>query len=131
MAAWLFAEAILRGEPVTLYNDGAMARDFTYIDDITSGVLAALDRPPGGGVPHRLYNLGNRRAERIPDLVALIAGALGREADIRYAPMQPGDIAETYADIAAAERDLGYAPRTDLATGIPKFINWFRRYTGR
>jgi UDP-glucuronate 4-epimerase len=130
MSPWIFAEAIARGEPVTLYNDGEIARDFTYIDDVVAGVLAALDRVPDGAVPHRIYNLGNRRAERLPDLVHLIAAALGREAEIRHAPMQPGDMAETYADIAAAERDLGFAPRTDLAAGIPAFVEWFRDYTG-
>lgn len=130
MSPWIFAEAIARGEPVTLYNNGGLVRDFTYIDDITTGVLAALDRVPAGEVPHRIYNLGNRRAESIPDLVHLIAEAIGKPASIRHAPMQPGDMTETYADITAAGRDLGFSPHTRLAAGIPKFVDWFRGYTG-
>ncbi len=128
MAAFLFASNILAGRPIQLFNDGNMRRDFTFIDDIVSGVIACLDRPPDGAVPHRLYNLGNSRSEALLDFVAVIERTLGRRADIERMPMDPGDVKETYADIAAAERDLGFRPRTSIDEGLPRFLAWFRDY---
>ena len=137
MAPWLFTAAILAGRPITVFNDGRMRRDFTYIDDVVAGVLAALDRPPaddgaskpGGSLaPHALYNLGNSRAEPLDRLIALIEQACGRAAVREPLPMQPGDVTETYADIAESTRDLGFAPRTRLEDGVPRFVEWFRRY---
>ncbi|HLY58619.1 MAG TPA: NAD-dependent epimerase/dehydratase family protein [Stellaceae bacterium] len=129
MAPWLFTEAILAGRPIDLFNRGEMARDFTYIDDIVAGTLAAIDRPPPSG-EHRLYNLGNHRPERLADFVALLEQAIGRTAEKRLLPMQPGDVPETCADITESRRDLGYEPTTTLAEGLPRFVEWFRAYHG-
>jgi UDP-glucuronate 4-epimerase len=140
MAPWRFAERVLRGEGLPIYNFGNMQRDFTFIDDIVAGVLAALDRPPaddgiakpgGSSAPHAVYNLGNDRPEALIDFVGLIGKACGIEPVLELLPMQPGDVTATWADIGPARRDLGYDPVTPLATGIPRFIEWFRAYTGR
>lgn len=137
MAPWLFADAILAGRPLRLNNGGAMARDFTYIDDIVAGVVAALDHPPadstapkpGGSLNrHAIYNLGNSRSEPLTRLVALIAAACDRAAIVENAPIPPGDVETTFADIAPATVDLGYAPVTALDAGIPRFVDWFRDY---
>jgi UDP-glucuronate 4-epimerase len=133
MSPILFARAIAAGRPIDLFNHGEMKRDFTYIDDIVAGVLAAIDRPPeddgrGGGAPHRIYNLGNHRAEELRRFVQVIEAALGRKAVINLMPMQVGDVKETCADIDSATRDLGYRPTTPIESGIPKFIAWFRQY---
>jgi UDP-glucuronate 4-epimerase len=135
MSAYIFARAIAAGTPVRLFNRGRMKRDFTYIDDIVAGVLAALDRPPaddgeGGAAPHRRYNLGNHRSEDLTRFVALIEQSMGRTAIIELADMQPGDVAESFADIEASTRDLGFVPRTPIDDGIPRFIAWFREYHG-
>lgn len=138
MAVWKFTDAILKGEPIAVYNHGRMRRDFTFIDDIVAGVIAALDRPPaddgatkpGGSVsPHAIYNLGNNRAEELERLVAVIEAACGREAVRDHQPLQPGDVLETYADIADAQRDLGFAPSTPIETGVPAFVTWYRNYS--
>ena len=102
-----------------------MARDFTYVDDIVRGTIAALDRCGPG---HRLYNLGNDRPERLLDFIALLERATGRKAERRLLPMQPGDVPASWADIAASRRDLGFAPATTLAEGLPRFVAWFRQY---
>jgi len=133
MSVWLFTEAILRGEPIQVFNGGKMRRDFTYIDDIVDGVVAALDRPPQvpeGEPPHALYNLGNNRSEELMHFIELIERACGREADKRMQPMQPGDVKASWADIEASRRDLGFDPRTPIEDGIPRFVDWFRDYTG-
>jgi len=134
MAIYIFTKAILAGQPIHLFNGGDMRRDFTFIDDIVQGVLAALGRPPeaapGGKPPHRLFNLGNSRVEPLTRVVELIEDLLGKKAEVIYEPMQPGDVKETYADIAAAERDLGFSPATSLDIGLPKFIDWYRTYVG-
>lgn len=137
MAMWIFTKAILAGEPITLFNNGDMRRDFTFIDDIVSGVVACLDHPPaddgqvkaGGSIsPHRLYNIGNHRSEELRRMVGLVEQACGREAIIEFQPLQPGDVADTYADIAAIQADLGFHPATRIDEGIPKFVDWYRRY---
>lgn len=131
MAAFLFADAILEGRPIRVFNHGNMARDFTYIDDIVDGILAALDRPatPGQDVaPHRIYNLGNHRPEPLGRFIGLIEQALGRKAELRLEPLQPGDVPETCADIADSTRDLGYQPRVGLDEGVSRFIDWFKAY---
>ncbi len=131
MSAFIFTRAILAGEPVRVFNRGRMKRDFTYIDDIVAGVVAALDRPPApdeGGRPHRIYNLGNHRAEPLMRFIGLIEKACGRRAAIEYAPMQPGDVPETFADIADSARDLGFAPRVPIDEGVPRFVEWYRSH---
>ena len=127
MAYFLFARAILDGRPIRLFRGGDLERDFTYVDDAVAGVLGALDRPLDLGTPpHRVYNIGNSRPEKVVDLVALTEAALGRKAIVEIAPMQPGDVPFTAADIAESTRDLGFAPTTPLAEGIPRFVAWFR-----
>jgi UDP-glucuronate 4-epimerase len=133
MSAYIFARRILAGEPIPVFNHGDMKRDFTYIDDIVAGVLACLDHPPQGNegsAPHNLYNLGNHRCETLPRFIELIEQALGKKAQLDLQPMQPGDVRETFADIEAARRDLGFEPRTSIDEGIPRFIAWYRDYHG-
>ncbi|WP_298690889.1 NAD-dependent epimerase/dehydratase family protein [uncultured Sphingomonas sp.] len=137
MAVWGFTAKILAGEPIELFNDGRMLRDFTYIDDIVDGILATLDHPPvddgaakpGGSVsPHAVYNIGNNRAEALEKLVALIEQACGRSAIRINRPMQAGDVPATFADISAIQRDVGFAPSTPIEIGIPRWVDWYRRY---
>ncbi len=139
MAMWIFASKILAGEPIPVFNHGRMQRDFTYIDDIVQGIIAALDNPPpddgsvkaGGSVtPHRLYNIGNHKAEELGRLIDLIEAACGKPALRDFQPMQPGDVPATYADISAIQQDLGFAPTTSIDVGVPRFIEWHRSYTG-
>ena len=132
MAYFLFTRSILEGRPITLFNHGRMKRDFTYIDDVVPAVLSVLDAPPSGdgAAPHRLYNVGNNRPEALTDFVAELERAIGRKAVIEHAPMQPGDVEETWADIAALQRDHGYAPKTTIAEGIPRFVAWYREHYG-
>jgi UDP-glucuronate 4-epimerase len=131
MAYWTFTRAILEGAPIRVFNNGAMRRDFTYVDDVVEGVIRVLDRPPpagGAAAPHRLYNIGNNRPEELMRFIAVIEAAAGRKAVIEMAPMQPGDVPATYADIADLQRDTGFAPRTPIDTGIPLFVDWYKKY---
>lgn len=137
MAVWLFTSAILEGRPIQVFNHGRMQRDFTFIDDIVAGVVACLDHPPaddhaikpgGSRAPHRLYNIGNNRPEALGTLIDLIEAACDRPAIREYREMQPGDVPLTYADIDAITGDLGFAPKTSLADGIPRFVDWYRAY---
>jgi len=131
MAAWLFTEAILAGKPIRVFNHGNMRRDFTFIDDIVAGVIACLDHPPadtGREPPFRVYNIGNNRSEELKHFVGIIEQALGRKAVIELAPLQPGDVPATYADIADTTRDLGFKPTTTIDQGLPRFVAWFRDY---
>ena len=130
MAPWLFTEAILAGRPIKLFNRGRMRRDFTYIDDVTECVLACLDKPPAPepAPPHRLYNIGNNRAEALTRFLAVLEAAIGTKAAIELMPMQPGDVEATYADIAATTRDFGFVPKTAIDDGLPRFVRWYRDY---
>ena len=128
MAPMLFARAIAAGEPIKVFNHGEMWRDFTFIDDIVAGVLRALDRPASGSPPHAIYNLGNHKSEKLTDFIAQIENALGKKAVMVMAPMQPGDVPATYADISASTRDLGFESTTPISVGIPKFVEWFRSF---
>ena len=133
MAMYIFCKAIAEGRPIPVFNHGDMKRDFTYVDDIVAGVIAALDNPPAaadGAAPHRLYNIGNNRPEPLMRMIGLIEQAMGRKAEIDFQPMQPGDVKETYADIEAIRRDLGYEPTTPIDVGVPKFVEWFKAYEG-
>ncbi|WP_267414605.1 MULTISPECIES: SDR family NAD(P)-dependent oxidoreductase [unclassified Sphingomonas] len=139
MAMWLFTKAILEGRPIQVFGEGNMRRDFTYIDDIVSGVIACLDNPPpdngetkaGGSVsPHRLYNIGNSRSEDLGEMISLIEQACGRHAERQLLPMQAGDVRDTFADISAIQRDLGFEPTTTISEGVPRFVEWYRAYHG-
>ncbi len=128
MAPMLFAKAISSGEPIKVFNGGEMWRDFTYIDDIVDGVVRALDRSATGTPPHAIYNLGNHKAEKLTDFIAELEKALGKKAQMKMEPMQPGDVPITYADIAASQRALGFEPSTPISAGVPKFVDWFKGY---
>ncbi|HET6468856.1 MAG TPA: NAD-dependent epimerase/dehydratase family protein [Geminicoccaceae bacterium] len=132
MAYYSFTDAIAAGRPITLFNHGRMRRDFTWIDDVVVGVLAALDRPPpatdAGTPPHRIYNLGSSQPIELLTFVRTLEQAMGRPAELRFAEMQPGDVQETFADIDATTRDLGWAPVTGIEEGIARFVAWHRRY---
>jgi UDP-glucuronate 4-epimerase len=139
MAMWIFTKALYEGRALPLFNAGQMRRDFTYIDDIVSGVVACLDSPPnddgvekpGGSLaPHAVYNIGNNRSEDLMRVVALLEQETGRKAVISQQPMQPGDVKETCADISAIERDLSFRPTTTIDEGVPRFVRWYRDYHG-
>jgi UDP-glucuronate 4-epimerase len=139
MAMWIFTKAILAGEPIPIFNNGAMRRDFTYIDDIVNGVIACLDNPPlddgrekaGGSLaPHRIYNIGNHRSEELMRMVGVLEEALGKKAVKDFQPMKPGDVKDTFADITAIQNDLGFQPSTPIDIGIPRFVSWYKDYHG-
>lgn len=130
MAAWIFTRKILAGEPIEVFNEGDMRRDFTFIDDIIQGVLSVVDHVPDGDVPAAVYNLGNHRSEKLTDFIATLEEALGKKAEVILMPMQQGDVKETFADIEASRRDLGFEPATSISEGVPRFVEWYRRYHG-
>lgn len=129
MAYYSFARAIVAGEPITLYDGGRLRRDFTYIDDIVAGVVGTLDRPPAAGSA-RVLNIGNNRAETVGTLVSLLEQELGRRAVVRDAPRPVADVEETFAAVDAIGALTGFAPKTSLAEGIPRFVAWFRAWHG-
>ncbi len=143
MALFKFADAMLKGEPIDVYGQGKMSRDFTYVGDIVSGILAALDRVPArdaewnaqapnpassGVAPYRIYNLGN--AARVPLLryIEILEQALGVTAKKNFLPIQPGEVFDTLADISTSARELGYTPKTKVEDGVKKFVEWYRGY---
>lgn len=133
MAYYSFAQAIIAGKPIRVFDFGNARRDFTYIDDIVSGVLAAAKRPPANepGKPmHRVYNLGNNKPERLLDFIAILERELGREAEKILEPLPASDVSETYADISASQRDFGYNSKTSLGEGLRYFVKWFKSYHG-
>ena len=139
MAIWIFTKALFEGSALPLFNGGEMRRDFTFIDDIVSGVLACLDKPPAGDglekpggsfAPHAIYNIGNNRSEDLMRVVALLEQETGQKAVISPQPMQAGDVRETCADISAIERDHGFRPTTTIDEGVPRFVRWYRDYHG-
>ena len=137
MMMWIFTKAIMEGRPIPVFNHGDMYRDFTFIDDIISGVMASLDNPPpddgkekagGSTKPHRLYNIGNHRSEHLMKVVEILEAECGKKAEIDFQPMQPGDVRQSFADIDAISRDLGYKPTTSIDVGVPKFVKWYKEY---
>ncbi|MEO5597516.1 MAG: GDP-mannose 4,6-dehydratase [Novosphingobium sp.] len=137
MMMWIFTRKIIAGEPLPVFNHGDMYRDFTFIADIVAGVVASLDNPPpddglekagGSFKPHRLYNIGNHKSEHLMKVIEILEGELGKKAEIDFQPMQPGDVRQSFADIDAISRDLGYAPTTSIDVGVPEFIRWYRDY---
>ena len=125
MAYFSFARAIMKGEPITLYDNGTLRRDFTFIDDIVEGVLGVLDRPPEGHAP-RLLNIGNNRGETVQTLVSLLEAGLGRRAVVHDVPRPAADVTDTFADISAIKALTGFSPKTPLDVGIPRFLDWFK-----
>lgn len=142
MALFLFTRAILAGEPIKVYNEGKMQRDFTYIDDIVEGVVRVIDQPatansdwsalspdPGtSSAPYRLYNIGNNNPVSLEDFIGAIERAVGQPAQRELLPMQPGDVPATYADIDDLVEAVGYRPGTDINEGITRFVAWYKDY---
>ena len=124
MALFLFTDAILNNRPINVYNYGDMKRDFTYIDDIVAGTIAAIDKP----APYEVYNLGNSKTEQLMKLIEILERELGREAEKNMMPMQPGDVKQTSADIRKSRDNLGFDPKTPLEEGIKKFVEWYRPF---
>jgi UDP-glucuronate 4-epimerase len=127
MSPYIFARAIHEGRPIQLFHDGAIRRDYSYIDDIVSGTLAVLDNPPAAPA-HRVYNLGAARSEAITHVVTLFEKALGCAATIELKPGDPFDMVETAADISDTTRDFGWTPKVPVEVGIPRFVEWFKEY---
>ena len=130
MAYYAFAQAIMAGKPITVYDGGRLKRDFTYVDDIVAGVLGTLDHPPGGAQGPRVLNIGNNRSETVSRLVGLLEANLGRRAVIVDIPRPAADVEETWANVDAIGALTGFAPRTPLDVGIGMFCDWFRAYHG-
>ena len=131
MAYFKFTQKIMAGEPIQIYNNGDMYRDFTYIDDIVYGVENILCNPPvqnEKGVSYKLYNIGNNRPEKLMDYIETLERCLGRKAVKEFLPMQPGDVYQTYADVTELMRDYDFKPDTTIAEGLGKFAAWYREY---
>ncbi|OOC44213.1 NAD-dependent epimerase [Thermosipho sp. 1074] len=142
MALFIFTEAILKGEPIKVFNYGKMKRDFTYIDDIIEGVVRLLNNPPeqssnwnkryldpGTSVaPYRIYNIGNNNPVELLEFIEILEKYIGKKAKKEFLPLQPGDVPETYADIDDLVRDFGFEPKTALEEGIKEFVKWYRFY---
>ena len=145
MAMWLFTAAIMEGRPIKLFNEGRMRRDFTYVDDVVEAIVRLIARPPEGDpswsgdnpdparsrAPWRVYNIGNNRPVEVTEVVRLIEEALGRKAIRELLPMQPGDVPETYADVADLAAAVDFAPRTPIEEGVRRFVAWYRTYRGQ
>jgi len=144
MAMFIFAKAILAGEPIDVFNHGRMRRDFTYVDDVVEGVVRVSDRPAAANpawnadapdpassrAPWRIYNIGNHTPVELMHLIGLLERELGREATKNYLPMQPGDVPATFADVADLTRDVGFTPATRIDAGVRRFVAWYRSYYG-
>lgn len=130
MAPWMFAEAILEGRPITLYDGGRLKRDFTFVADIAAGVVGCLDHPAEGHAP-RILNIGNHRSEEVRRFVALLEEALGRRAVVVDTPRPATDVEETFADIAAIQTVCGFVPGTSIEAGIPRFAEWYLSWRKR
>jgi len=124
MAMFIFTKNILEGKPISVFNNGNMKRDFTYIDDIIKGTRAAIEN----NYKCQIFNLGNHKSEQLMDMIALIEKELGKKAKIDFQPMQPGDVKESFADISHSKKLLGFEPKTNLDIGIKKFINWYKNH---
>lgn len=124
MALFIFTDAILKKRPINVFNHGRMRRDFTYIDDIVDGTIAALERP----APYEIFNLGNSNSVGLLEFISVLEEELGQEAEKKLMPMQPGDVADTAADITKSRKLLGFDPKTPVREGIRKFVAWYRDY---
>jgi UDP-glucuronate 4-epimerase len=144
MALFKFTKSILEGKPIQVYNNGNMVRDFTYVDDIVEGVIRVLDRPAQpdpawdsaapdparSRAPYRIYNIGNNKPVQLMRYIEVLERCLGEKARLEMLPMQPGDVPATMADVSALQADIGYRPGTTVEEGIPRFVEWYRRYYG-
>ena len=131
MAYFKFAKKIMADEPIQIYNNGDMLRDFTYIDDIVKGIENILCNPPSqdeNGAAYKIYNIGNNKPEKLMDYISVLEKCLGREAKKEYLPMQPGDVYETYADVQDLMEDYGFKPSTTIEEGLSRFAEWFLNY---
>jgi UDP-glucuronate 4-epimerase len=142
MAMFIFTKAILEGRPIEVYNEGKMQRDFTYIDDIVEGVIRTLDHvakpnprwsgdapdPGTSSAPSRVYNIGNHQPVELLRFIAVLEQALGKKAEKKLMPLQPGDVPATYADVDDLIQDVGFKPSTPIEVGIPRFVKWYREF---
>jgi UDP-glucuronate 4-epimerase len=131
MAYYSFTKAILEGKPIKVFNHGDMYRDFTYIDDIVTGIENILPNPPKkdeNGAPYKLYNIGNNKPEKLMDFIDTLEQCLGKEAIKEFYPMQPGDVYQTYADVTDLMNDFDFKPDTPISVGLAKFVEWYRDY---
>jgi UDP-glucuronate 4-epimerase len=131
MAMWIFADALLSGRPIDLFDEGRGRRDFTYIDDAVAATLDVAAQAPSGNLPHRVYNVGSDQPEKVTEIVGLLETALERRAEVRLLPAQPGDVPATHADLTAIRTDFGYAPKTPITAGVPRFASWFKAWRER
>lgn len=133
MAYFKFAKKIMNDEPIQIYNNGDMYRDFTYIDDIVTGIVNILDHPPVAddlGACYKIYNIGNNKPEKLMDYISVLERRLGKEAKKEFLPMQPGDVYQTYADVADLMKDYDFKPETTIEEGLKQFADWFLSYYG-
>jgi UDP-glucuronate 4-epimerase len=138
MAMFKFCKAILEGSPIEVYNHGNMKRDFTYIDDVVEGVIRTMDSPPASKpqegregttcAPHRIYNIGNNQPVELSWLIQILEEKLGKKANKRLLPIQPGDVPITYADVDSLAQAVGYRPKTSIEEGVSRFVDWYREY---
>ena len=131
MAPWLFTEAILKGEPIKVFNHGQMMRDFTYIDDIVEGILRIQKQPPEGEIPYSLFNIGNNQPIQLSRFIQAIETACGKPAEKVMLPMQPGDVERTYADTSRLEEKVGYKPEMEIEEGIARFVDWYKEWENK
>ena len=130
MAMFLFTDAILNNQPIKVFNNGNLSRDFTYIDDIVGGMLSIIEtlKTDQWTTPYALYNIGNSKPVKLLDFIEAIEKTTGKIAQKEYLPMQPGDVAQTWADVSDLTRDFGYTPNTPITEGVAAFVNWYRKY---
>jgi UDP-glucuronate 4-epimerase len=131
MAYFSFTKAIMENKPIRVYNNGDMYRDFTYIDDVVSGIMPLIENSPVlimEGVPYKIYNIGNNRPEKLLDFIAVIEKAVGKKAVKVFYPMQPGDVYQTYADVTDLMEDIGFRPNTPIGEGIGRFVAWYKEF---
>lgn len=142
MAYYSFTRDIVEGNTIKVFNNGDMSRDFTYIDDIVEGIICLLYKPPTGNpswdrqspdpgssfAPYKIYNIGNHHPVKLMDFIRILERLIGKKAKMKFAPMQPGDVKETYADITDLQNDTGYSPATNIEIGLTHFVDWYKRY---
>ena len=131
MAAFIFCKAILKGEEIHVFNQGDMLRNFTFVNDVVEGTVAALDHPPqpeAGQAPYALYNIGNHKTEQLMDFIHTLEELLDKKAKINFQPLQAGDVVKTYADISPAKKDFGFNPKTNIQEGLRQFVDWYKLY---